>query len=327
MNRVRLRWLLLGLVVVLLLVPAGALTVARLVQPPGGAWVRLVAFTPYALPLYVLALLMLAVAWARAEGRWRLLARALAVGVLAGTVMHAVWVAPAFVGSLAAASPDASLRVMTANLMLGQASAQGVVDVATAEDVDVLVLQEVDRQALGRLRAAGLEDRFPHAAGRPAPGAEGTMVFARRPVRQVAPIGTAFGGYQVRVAGVTIVAVHPRPPTGDVQDWVADHRAVRRTAYDRTGPAMIVGDFNATTDHRVLRELAGRGWTDAATSTGARWQPTWPADDQVSVLGVILPPLLTLDHVLVNEHLRAVSTKTVTVEGTDHRALVVEVAR
>lgn len=323
----RLRWLPLGLVVVLLVVPAAALTVARVVQPPGGAWVRLVAFTPYALPLYLLALLLLAVAWARGQGRWRPLARALAVVALAGAVMHAAWVVPAYVGSAAAASDGSTLRVMTANLMLGQASAERVVQIVRRADVDVLVLEEVDRQALARLRAAGLEHRLPYAAGRPAPGAAGTMVLARRPVRDAVRLATELGSYQVRVAGVTLVAVHPRPPTGDVQDWVADHRAVRRAAYDRPGPAMIVGDFNATTDHQVMRELAGRGWTDAATSTGARWQPTWPSDNQVSVLSLDVPPLLALDHVLVNSRLRPVSSRTFTVDGTDHRALVVEVAR
>ena len=96
---VKLRWLLLGLVVVLLVVPAGTLTVARVLQPPGGAWVRLVAFTPYALALYVVALLLLLVAWGRGRGRWRPLARTFALAALAGALLHALWLAPAFVGA------------------------------------------------------------------------------------------------------------------------------------------------------------------------------------------------------------------------------------
>ncbi len=74
----------------------------------------------------------------------------------------------------------------------------------------------------------------------------------------------------------------------------------------------------------MLRELEGRGYVDAATSADAGWQPTWPADGQVRVGGVAVPPLLALDHVLINEVLHVVSTEAVAIEGTDHRALVAE---
>lgn len=90
---------------------------------------------------------------------------------------------------------------------------------------------------------------------------------------------------------------------------------------------MIVGDFNATNDHRVMRELAGRGYTDAATRTRSRWQPTWPAEGLVRVLGVPVPSLLALDHVLVNDAVQPVSTETVAIDGSDHLALIAEVVR
>lgn len=323
----KLRWLLLGLVVVTHLVPAGALTVARVVQPPGGVWVRLVAFTPYALALYGVALVLLLVAWGRGRGRWRPLAGGFALVALAGTVMHGVWVAPAYVGSAETAPGGAPLRVMSANLMLGQASPSRVVELAAEKDVDVLVLQEVDDAALTRMRRAGLDELFAHAAGEPAPGAAGTVVLARRPLRAVSALDTGFGGYQASVDGVTVLAVHPRPPTGDVRGWAEDHRVLRRAAYERDRPTMIVGDLNATTDHRVLRELAGRGFRDAATTARSQWQPTWPADGEVRLFGVPVPPLLALDHVLVNHALHPVSTESVTVAGTDHRALVAELVR
>lgn len=323
----KLRWLLLGLVVVLLVVPAGALTVARVVQSPGGAWVRLVAFTPYALALYLVALVLLLLAWGRARGRWRPLARTLALAALAGTLLHAWWLAPAFVGGEVAAARGKPLRVMTVNLMLGQGSPAEVVELAVEQQVDVLVLEEVDASALARLRAAGLDEAFGHEVGEPAPGAAGTMVLATRPLGPARELDTAFVGFETEVGGVTVVAAHPRPPTGDVGDWVADHRAVRRAAYDREQPAMIVGDLNATTDHRVLRELAARGYRDAATEARSRWQPTWPADGQVGVLGVVVPPMLALDHVLVNDGLRPLETRAFDVDGTDHRALLAVLGR
>lgn len=316
-----------GLLVTVLLVPAGAISIARLAQPPGGGWTRLVAFTPYALPLYLLALVLLVVAWASASGGWLRVAATFTVAALAGAVLHGVWVSRAFVGGTVAPDRGEPYRVMTLNLMLGQASAADVVLAATEHEVDVLVLQEVDQAALERLDKAGLSDLLPERAGEPADGAAGTMVLARRALDRVTELGTGFGGYQVEQRNLTIVAVHARPPVGTAADWASDQRIIRRAAYDRSTPALIVGDLNATTDHRVLRELEGRGYVDAATSADAGWQPTWPADGQVRVGGVAVPPLLALDHVLINEVLHVVSTEAVAIEGTDHRALVAELSR
>lgn len=323
----RMRWLLLGLAVTVLLVPAAAITVARLVQPPAGAWVRLVSFTPYALALYVVAALLLVAAWAAGEGRWSRVAATLTVMSLAGAVLHGLWLSRSFVGGAVVAEHGDALRVMTLNLMLGQATPAAVVETAVDRDVDVLVLQEVDRAAFGLLEDAGVEAAFPHLAGEPADGAAGTVVLARRPLTDETPLATGFGGVQVTYRDVTVVAVHARPPVGDAAEWTADQRVIRRAAYERPGPAVIVGDFNATTDHRALRELDGRGYVDAATAADAGWQPTWPADGQVRVVGLPVPPMLAIDHVLTNDALSAVETEAVTVDGTDHRALLAVLSR
>lgn len=319
--------MLLGLLVTVLLVPAMALTVARLGQIPGGTWVRLVAFTPYALPLYVVALLLLAIGWAAGEGAWQRVAVTLTVVAVGGAVLHGALVAGAFLGGAVAPDRGEPIRLMTVNLMLGQASADDVLETSKEHEVDVLVMQEVDEAALDTLDEAGLADTFPHRAGEAESGPTGTVVVSRRPITRVEPLDTAFGGWSMSIGDLTLMAVHPRPPVGDASGWSDDHRVIRRAAYDRPGPAVIVGDLNATTDHRVLRELEGRGWSDAATQAGSGWQPTWPADGEMEVGGVRLPPLVAIDHVLVNEHLHAVETETVAVEGTDHRALVAILSR
>ena len=98
--------------------------------------------------------------------------------------------------------------------------------------------------------------------------------------------------------------------------------AVRRSAGGLAGPTVVAGDLNATMDHAPMRELVGRGFRDAATEARSRWQPTWPSAGMVSRFGVTVPPLLAIDHVLVDEGLRAVATRSYPVPGTDHRALV-----
>ena len=57
----RVRVLVLWAVVLVLLLPAVALTFARVAEPDVGLWIRLEAFTPLALPLYAAAALVLGV--------------------------------------------------------------------------------------------------------------------------------------------------------------------------------------------------------------------------------------------------------------------------
>jgi endonuclease/exonuclease/phosphatase (EEP) superfamily protein YafD len=335
----KLRWLLLGLLVTLLLVPAGFLTAARVLDLPGGTWVRLVAFTPYALVLYLLALLLLLVAWARGRGFWRGTARLLALLSLLGVAVHAYWASGPFLGgpSAEAATSSRPVKVMTSNLRFGRADTARVVELAVRQDVDVLVLEEVTPQALAGLRQAGVGQAFGHRVGRPAAGPGGTMVFSRTRLSDVRRVPTKFASYamDVRLPGVHgapggrvhLRAVHPLPPIGDVSGWHADQLVVRQAARGLDRPTVLAGDLNATMDHAPMRELVGRGYQDAATQARSGWQPSWPSAGVVSRFGVDVPPLVAIDHVFVNDGLRAVRTDTFTVDGTDHQALVATLAR
>jgi endonuclease/exonuclease/phosphatase (EEP) superfamily protein YafD len=333
------RWLLLGLVVVVLIVPALVLTFARLVQPDSGLWVRLVSFAPYAVVLYVVVFLFLVVAVIRGRGGWRSAAVVFLLVALGGAVLHGWWLSPLWFDTESGPDrldqPEASTgsvagdtTVMSVNLMVGQASAARIVDIAARNDVDILVLQEVTPAALDRLRIAGLDQAYLHSAGAAMPGVAGTMVFAEEPLTDITPLDTTIGGWAMTIGGdSTLLAIHPWPPFGDASEWHADHAAVRRAVGERTGPALVVGDFNATLDHRVVQELLARDFRDAAAGANSGWQPTWPAGGEVTVTGVPIPPMMALDHVLVRGPLHAVDTQTVTIAGTDHRALIAELRR
>jgi endonuclease/exonuclease/phosphatase (EEP) superfamily protein YafD len=328
----KLRWLLLGVLTTLLLVPALLLTTARTLDLPGGTWVRLVAFTPYALVLYAAALLLLLVAWWRGRGFWRGTARLLVVVSVIGLLLHAFWASGPYVGTPAAeaAAGKHRLHVMTSNLRFGQAGTARVVEVAVAGNVDVLVLQEVTSEALAGLEGAGLGQALTHRAGSAEVGPAGTMVFSRYPLTKVHRLGTRFGSYAMEVrtpAGrVHLIAAHPRAPIGDVAGWRFDQGVLRHAARATSGRTMVVGDLNATMDHLPMRTLVGIGFEDAATEADSQWQPTWPAAGEVSRLGFSVPSLLPIDHVFVSSALRALRTESVTVEGTDHRALLATVA-
>jgi len=328
----RIRWLLLLVLgVVAVMVPALMITTVRVLGPADGRGVRLVSFTPYAVPLYALALVLLLVAWAAGRGLGRRASGLLILLVVPMLGLHLWWAGGAYVGQAEAAEDrGGTVAVMSSNLSFGDADPARVVEVAMTNDVDVLVLTEITPSALGRLRAAGLDEVFPYSQGKAAEGVSGTMVFSGVELSEAEPLDTTFGGYEMTLdlgdESITLVAVHPHPPTGDGRAWRSDHVAVRRAAWTTAGPTVVAGDFNATLDHEPMRELEGRGFADAAEQAKSGWQPTWPAAGEMSLLGLSMPSLLAIDHVLVSEELIAVDSESVTVRGTDHRALVTRLA-
>lgn len=325
------RWVLLGLVLVALIVPAAALTVARLLEPDGGRWVRLVSFTPLAVPLYAAAMLILLLGYAAGRGWWRGVAGWLAAAAAVALVLHVFWASGPYLGhASASASNGQPFTVMTANLKIGAADTTRLVELAVEHHADVLVLEELTPLALGGLEVAGVRQVFPFSAGKAEPGATGTMVFSTYKISGVRRLQTGLASYAMRLrlpkGSVDLLAVHPLPPNGDAVDWRRDHRTIMRAARATTRPTLIVGDFNATPDHKPMRELAGRGFTDAATQAKSGWQPTWPSSGEASFLGVPVPSLLQLDHVLMDDNLHALDTESVSIDGTDHRALLTRLA-
>ena len=86
------------------------------------------------------------------------------------------------------------------------------------------------------------------------------------------------------------------------------------------GTRLVAGDFNASPAWPVYRRVAGR-LEDAAVlvakERGGRPSRTWgPAPGT--------PRLLRIDHVFV-EGVRPVDTRVVTIPGSDHSGLLVEV--
>jgi endonuclease/exonuclease/phosphatase (EEP) superfamily protein YafD len=323
----RYRWLVAGLLLVALLVPAVALTALRLGEATSGLGVRLVAFTPFAVVLYGVAVLLLLLLAAVRKDGWRTAAVVAAVLLLPPLGLHLWWVSGQYVGGPAAsAEGEGRLTVMTTNLLQGRADPASVVTAVHDRDVDVLVMVEVTPAAIRNLRLAGLTEELRFRTGEAVDGFAGTVVMSRHPLRRTSALDTTYRGYVTRVVApggtVDLVAVHPFPPFGEARQWRSDHRKVLRAAIGRNRPTVVAGDLNATPDHQPVRELAARGFTSAAMRARSGWQPTWPAAGEKSLLGFEVPSVLQLDHVLVDDALAVLDTETVTIPETDHRAVV-----
>jgi len=79
---------------------------------------------------------------------------------------------PHYIGTKTGAVPDATVRVMSANLLYGRADPRVVVELAR-DSADVLVVQEMTPQLAKGMSAAGLDDTFPHRVIDPRPRGEG----------------------------------------------------------------------------------------------------------------------------------------------------------
>ena len=327
------RWhtVLFRLVLAALLVPAVGLTVLRLLEPELGVLVRLTSFTPVALPLYIVAFAMvlgkLVFPATESVRAWT----AVMVVVLVGAGLHAWWISPQFMGS----RPDAGkgepkLQVMTANLLRGAADPSIVVETASLERVDILVLQEVTPEALRELEEFGLSEAFPYRAGVPQDGVEGTMAFSTYRIRAVQQLETGFDSwsFDVVLPGglLRMYAVHTRPPYGDADGWRADLALLAKAAEKDRELDLMVGDLNATPDHAEFRKLVDLDLRSASERANAGWQPTWPDNGEKTYGWFTMPRLVQIDHVLVGRSMTATSSETFSIKGSDHRALIAEVA-
>ena len=276
---------------------------------------QLVSFVPYGVPVAgFLALL------AGILRRWR----TALIALLAGAVLTGL-ITPRMVGGDAPApSAGVRLRVMTVNLLQGDATAD-LIALLRTERPDLLSVQELTPEAATRLERAGITDLLPHVALRAAPGVAGTGLYGRAEFSDAATLyqGSRFDMARARYVhngvAMDVVAVHPSPPIpgpgGAVRAWRLELERLPEAAPDDGVVSLLAGDFNATLDHVALRELVDSGYVDAADAVGDGLTPTWQAS--------LIPPV-TIDHILVEEGIGVRAVRVHDVGRSDHRAVVAD---
>src|SRR5258708_21855733 len=125
------------------------LTAADRFRPLEQVTVPLLALTPHAAVAAGVAALLLR-GWGR--GPTAALARAAVAAV----------VAPRAIPRRQPTADGPVLRVLTVNLLTGRAAGGQLVELVRSTGADVLFLQELDEDAVSRLKQAGLGDLLPH---------------------------------------------------------------------------------------------------------------------------------------------------------------------
>ncbi|MFJ2299185.1 endonuclease/exonuclease/phosphatase family protein [Oerskovia paurometabola] len=302
----------------LCLVGVGAVTLARALGFDGVTpLVQLVSLTPW-VALAALVVLLFSLS----RRRWVLSAVA---GAL--VVAHAVWLVPFFVpGSGIGPDADGTLRVMATNALYGRADARAVVEAVREEKVELLTVVELTEDFETALVAAGIEDVLPYAWTRthPTEGAAGSGLWSATPLAdERAGVASRFHQPSAVVGvdgtSVRVTAVHPHPPTpGAVDLWTDDLALLRDEAHADPTPQILLGDFNATSDHSAFRDLLGDRFADATRLAGHGLNLSWPADRRY-------PPLVDLDHVVVDAGMRVDDVGSVAIPGADHLTILATV--
>jgi len=228
----------------------------------------------------------------------------------------------------AVASEARSLRVFSANLLLGRADGGALSELLAELDPDVVALQEFAPQ-----HEAAVRDLLPHGE---APTRESPMMALalRHPAAVERVPGAPRNVYRARlepgawptlpasleVLASHINAPHQLPPWRTFSTRRAQVRALlRHIEQEPALPRILVGDLNATPRWPAYLHLC-RALEDAAIvaaqqqgrAPAATWAPR-PAG----------PRWLRIDHALV----RGVSVKSlqvVSIRGSDHAGLVVD---
>lgn len=281
----------------------------RLVLAVGATFVPLIALVGLALSLL---------------SRRRLLS-VLAAVVFAVTL--AVQVSWYYVGRPSAVDPYVEVRVLASNLFKGRADAEAFVRLA--KDADIVTVAELTPEAIERFNRAGIAERFPHASLFAIPGLGGVGVWSRYPLTPLSEPrhrNVLIPAVRLRIPGVeadpVVAAVHVQSPVAGDENTVDDWRrgmGAAKAQLDNfaraagAGAVIVGGDYNSTPDMRQFRDLLTNGYQDAANQTGSGYAPTFPSNASV-------PPVITIDHVLTR-NAAATSVRTITVAGSDHRAV------
>jgi endonuclease/exonuclease/phosphatase family metal-dependent hydrolase len=118
------------------------------------------------------------------------------------------------------------------------------------------------------------------------------------------------------ITGFEFRNIHPAPPVrpgGPTREWKAALKSIAPAGKRGSIPQVVVGDMNATLDHRDLRAAISRGYTDSGAVTGNGFEWTWR--------GVGSWWQLVIDHILIDERASVKDYRVTDLPGSDHNAI------
>lgn len=238
--------------------------------------------------------------------------------------VNAAILAPQFVANAAHPVPPGSkpIRVMLANVNAHHGNPERAMAVVLHEDPDLLLLEEVSDRWIPELERS--LTNYPHRIVEPRDDNFGIAFFSRIPTLScvVTNIGSAevpsvLTEVHTANGSFMFLGTHPLPPAGATYSAYRNEQLelLSAVAVNQRGPAIVMGDLNATPwSSHFRRLLRNSGLLDSSRGHGIR--PTWPTHN------VLLR--IPLDHFLHTKDIAVVSRKVGPNTGSDHYPLVVD---
>jgi len=238
---------------------------------------------------------------------------------------------PLYLGAPVSAAVDApKVRLLQANIRLGEADARALVSRVRSDRVDLLTVAELTGTAVRRLASAGLVEVLPFSYLRPREGGGEEGIYSRYPLSGTEELpGLQHNNLRAAVhlpgaEPVALYALHPLPPYPEpAWRWALElDRIGAILAADRR-PLLVGADFNSTYDHERYRNLPHAGVGTARpsstppSSSGSDIVATYPADSWY-------PAVLAIDRILTRGTM-PLSFERVGLPGSDHHGVMGDV--
>jgi endonuclease/exonuclease/phosphatase (EEP) superfamily protein YafD len=189
-------------------------------------------------------------------------------------------------------------------------------------DADVVAVEELTTWMVTEADKQGAADRYPYWFGLPTRDGDGIGFWSRFPIS-----GQVIHQYGHPALQVTLdVHGHPlqfwlvHPKNTDFgsanSEWESTVRRVADDTASSVGPTLVLGDFNSTLGHPVLRTMLDNGYREVHSWLGHGLSPSWPMDR------LLVPPLFRIDHAFVRNGVAPTGVRELEVPGSDHRGFV-----
>jgi endonuclease/exonuclease/phosphatase (EEP) superfamily protein YafD len=303
-------------------VGAGVGVAAHFFGPVSTVVTLLASFSPLFAVLAAVSVLVLV-----AARFWLTAAAALMV-----TIVGVVAQLPLYIAEPASAQAVQApkLKLLQANIRLGEADPHVLVDRVRGDRVDILTVAELTETAVDRLAAAGVEEALPFSYLLPREGGGGEGIYSRHPLTDTEELpGLQHNNLRatVRVPGAepfAVYALHPLPPYPEASwRWALELDRIGAILAADPRPLVIGADFNSTYDHERYRNLLraggrdGAALIDTADYLGSGIVATYPADKWY-------PAVLAIDKILTRGG-TPVSFQRVDLPGSDHYGVIGDV--
>jgi endonuclease/exonuclease/phosphatase (EEP) superfamily protein YafD len=254
---------------------------------------------------------------------WRLVA---AAGVIVAAQL--IWLDPRTVMATDATDlgPDPPrLRVMSANLLMVNRDAEGIAGEIVRARPDLLLVQELTAAWEARFEASDIRALLPYRQTVAREDSFGLGIYARAPIDVEELSLQELPAFRATLAlgkqKLHVINVHTLPPRTHeyARDWNKMMGQVAELVRLQSGPILLAGDLNATTQNAWYRRLLALGLRGAHEDRGRGLAVTWPN-------GLMPFPPIRLDHLLVSRELEVLSVAEGEGRGSDHRPIVAELA-